>query len=59
MVKPRIETAGIELFTAKTRAFRDLLEAVPEAEANGSVLLVDSLTHFWVELTDAYMRAKS
>src|SRR5712671_6374836 len=57
-VKPRIEGAGIELFTAKTRAFRDLLEAVPEGEAKGSVLLVDSLTHFWVELTDAYMRAK-
>lgn len=57
-VKPRIEAAGIELFTAKTRAFRDLLEAVPEAEASSSLLLVDSLTHFWVELTDAYMRAK-
>jgi len=58
-VKPRIEGAGIELFTAKTRAFRDLLEAVPEAEANASLLLVDSLTHFWVELTDAYMRKKN
>jgi hypothetical protein len=57
-VKPRIEAAGIQLFTAKTRAFRDLLEAIPEAEANASLLLVDSLTHFWVELTDAYMRAK-
>ena len=33
-VKPRIEAAGVELFTAKTRAFRDLLEAVPEAEEN-------------------------
>ena len=58
-VKPRIEAAGIELFTAKTRAFRDLLEAVPEAEANASLLLVDSLTHYWVELTDAYMRKKN
>lgn len=57
-VKPRIEAAGIELFTAKTRAFKDLLDAVPEAEANASLLLVDSLTHFWVELCDAYMRAK-
>lgn len=57
-VKPRIERAGIELFTAKTRAFADLLTAVQEAEANASLLLVDSLTHFWVELTDAYMRTK-
>jgi hypothetical protein len=58
-VKPRIEAAGIELFTAKTRAFRDLLEAIPEAETNASLLLVDSLTHFWIELTDAYMRKKN
>lgn len=58
-VKPRIEAAGIELFTAKTRAFRDLLNAVPEAEGEASLLLVDSLTHFWVELTDAYMRKKN
>jgi AAA domain len=58
-VKPRIEAAGIELFTAKTRAFRDLLQAVPDAEGDASVLLVDSLTHFWVELTDAYMRKKN
>ena len=57
-VKPRIERAGIELFTAKTRAFADLLKAVPEAEGNASLLLVDSLTHFWIELTDAYMRTK-
>lgn len=57
-VKPRIEEASIELFTAKTRAFRDLLAAVPEAEGTSSILLVDSLTHFWVELTDAYMKAK-
>jgi hypothetical protein len=58
-VKPRIEAAGIELFTAKTRAFRDLLEAVPEAEDGSSLLLVDSLTHFWVELTDSYMKKKN
>ena len=58
-IKPRVEAAGIQLFTAKTRAFRDLLDAIPEAEANASLLLVDSLTHFWVELTDAYMRKKN
>jgi hypothetical protein len=57
-VLPRIRAAEIEVFTAKTRAFTDLLTAVREAEANSSILLVDSLTHFWIELTDAYMRAK-
>ena len=57
-VKPFIEEAGIELFTAKTRAFRDLLAAVPEAEAQSSILLVDSITAFWTEICDAYMKAK-
>jgi len=57
-VLPRVEAAGIELFTAKTRAFSDLLQAVREAEATSSLLLVDSVTHFWKELTDAYMKKK-
>lgn len=57
-VAPRIKTEGIELLTAKTRAFKDLLVMVQEAERGASVLVIDSLTHFWVELTDAYMKAK-
>jgi hypothetical protein len=57
-VAPRIREAGIELHTAKTRAFSDLLTAVPEAEEHASIMLVDSLTHFWIELCDSYMRAK-
>src|SRR5262249_52326913 len=39
-LKPRIEAAGIELHTAKTRSFADLLTAVPEAERNASILIV-------------------
>ncbi len=58
-VAPRFAEAGIPLFTAKTKAFSDLLIAMPEAETNASLLLVDSLTHFWVELCDAYMKAKT
>lgn len=57
-VKPRIEAEGMELFTAKTRAFKDLLVMVAEAERNSSILILDSLTHFWTELTEAYMKAK-
>lgn len=53
-VKPRFDAAGIELLTAKTRAFTDLLQAVREAESGGSVLLIDSITHFWRELTETY-----
>lgn len=58
-VKPRIDKADLPLFTHKSRAFTDLVAAVKEAEANAAVLLVDSLTHFWVELCDAYCAAKA
>jgi AAA domain len=55
-VARKIKDAGVELYTAKTRAFVDLLAAVEEAERNASLLLVDSVTHFWVELCAAYAK---
>lgn len=55
-IAPKIEGADIELFTAKTRAFSDLLSAVDDAEQNASLLLVDSLSHFWTELTESYAK---
>ena len=58
-VLPVFRDAGVDVFTAKTRAFRDLITAVAEAEANGSLLIVDSITHFWTELGGAYMKAKN
>jgi hypothetical protein len=58
-VKPQIEQAGIELYTAKTRSFAHLLEAMKEAERGASLLLIDSLTHFWVELCETYRRRKA
>src|SRR5258708_35506721 len=56
---PKIKEAGVELFTAKTRAFSDLVAAVHEAETSASLLLIDSVTHFWVELCDSYMKKKN
>lgn len=58
-VIPDFKAAGIELNAAKTRAFSDLLEAPGEAERTGSVLIIDSITHFWKELTESYMRKKN
>lgn len=57
-VAPIFEENGIELFTAKTRAFIDLIPAVKEAEEQGSVLLIDSISHFWRELTESYAERK-
>lgn len=48
--------AGVKLVVAKTRAFRDLLAITDEAEKDCAVLIVDSITHFWNELVDAYMK---
>lgn len=57
-VKPMFDEAGIPLMVAKTRAFKDLVPAVREAEKNASVLFIDSVTHFWEELQATYMEAK-
>jgi hypothetical protein len=52
----KFEAANISLFVAKTRAFQDLLTIVDEAEKEGSILIIDSITHFWNEIVDAYMQ---
>lgn len=57
-VKPMIERSEIDLFTAKTRAFSDLMLAVNEAEKSASILIVDSISHFWKELCDSYAKRK-
>ena len=58
-VIPDFKAAGIRMEAAKTRAFSDLLTAVDEAEANGSALIIDSITHFWMELTQSYMKKRN
>ncbi len=58
-VKPLFEKESIKLFVSKTRAFKDLVDAITEAEKGASVLIVDSLTHFWTELTESYATKKN
>lgn len=53
---PRVKSAGLKLEVLKSRAFSLLTQAIPEAEANASVLILDSLTHFWRELCDSYQK---
>lgn len=57
-VKPRFDAEAIELYTAKTRAFTDLIAAVREAETSGSVLIIDSISHFWKGLMEEYAERK-
>ncbi len=58
-VNPYFKKAGIELFVAKTRAFTDLLTATKEAQKEASILIVDSISHFWKEIVDTFLRKKS
>lgn len=58
-IKPMFDEAGIELMVAKTRAFKDLVGALNDAEKNASILLIDSVTHFWEDLQDSYKKNKN
>jgi hypothetical protein len=58
-VKKYFDRAEVSLKVAKTRAFVDLLDAVTEAEANAEILIIDSITHFWEELKEAYKKRKN
>ena len=53
---PMFEREGVELVRTKTRAFADLLTIVDEAEKGCDVLIIDSITHFWNELMESYMK---
>ena len=55
-VIPIFKSAKIELVTAKTRAFKDMLDVVDEAEKNCGILIIDSITHVWNEMTESYCR---
>jgi len=56
-VIPLFKKNEVELQVAKTRAFKDLLEAVRVAEKEASVLIIDSQTHYWEEIQKAYKKA--
>lgn len=52
--KIKAET-GFPLQVAKTRAFADLLKAIDEIPV-GSILVIDSITHYWNELIESYLK---
>lgn len=54
-VKPIFAAEGITLFEDRSKSFTDLLQAVMEAQRlQCCALVVDSVTHVWRELVDAY-----
>lgn len=55
----KFEKAGIELLVKKTRAFKDLLAVVDEAEQTCDIIIVDSISHIWVDLLQSYLKSKN
>lgn len=53
---PVFKREKIKLVVAKTRAFKDTLEIIDEAEKNCAILIIDSITHIWNEMTDSYCK---
>lgn len=54
---PRFKDAGLELYTHKGRAFKDLCDFIREAEQSEiTALIVDSVSHVWRELQDSYKK---
>lgn len=45
---------GIELLVLKSRSFADLLKVFDEAKGQVDALLIDSVTHVWIEIRQAY-----
>lgn len=48
----------IELVGAQSKAFVDMVDFYNQAVAGGDIAIIDSITHVWIELCDAYRRKK-
>lgn len=55
----RLKAVKIEMLQAKTRAFSDLVDGLKEAEKACDVVVIDSVTHYWRELSESYMKSKA
>jgi len=56
---PLFKENGIELQVAKSMAFQDLFEAIDIVEKDGSILIIDSISHYWDELVESYKKKKN
>ena len=51
----KLQAENLEVFQAKTRSFSDVLLFLEECEKDGiGVTIIDSITHIWRDLCDAY-----
>ena len=58
-VLPIFQKHGIELMVSKTRAFEQLAKGIKEAPAIFDILIIDSVSHFWVDIVESYRKKKN
>lgn len=58
-VEKDFSSAGIKLMRVQSRAFTTLLGAGKEAEQEGGIFLIDSITHPWREIITAFKRKRN
>ena len=58
-VLPIFKKHGIELLVSKTRAFKDLAEALREAPSISDIFIIDSVSHFWTDIVESYRKKKN
>lgn len=56
-VKPLFDSAGIELLvTDESRALKDLMEFMDEAEQVSDIAIIDSISHIWRDAQESYIQ---
>ena len=58
-VLPIFQKHGIEMLVSKTRAFKDLAEGLKEGPSIFDILIIDSVSHFWVDIVESYRKKKN
>lgn len=53
---PLFKKEGISFQVDKTRSFKELIEDVKYAEKEGFGLIIDSVSHYWKELVEAFQK---
>lgn len=54
--KESFDKAGKKLEVLRTRAFVSLIAALNEVAKEDNIIIIDSITHFWQEITKAYLK---
>ena len=50
----RVKANGIDFVTAKFRSFEKLMAVMAEARKIGAVIVIDSISHVWADITQSY-----